>query len=150
MYSALSVELYEQLTALFDSAQELVFWVKPDESPQVIGNTAAEVWLKSFMDENTPAESRISDYTITDVTVIAGEPKSGVKWEDMAYQYVVRVTYDMTTATEQYISAGDGISGKGSFEGLFRELCVQAKSDDGGGFQIVAVGTGGGEQEFAN
>lgn len=150
MYSVLSAELYEQLVASFGSQQSLFFWVKPDEPPQVIGNAAAEVWLKTFMDENTPAESRISDYTITDVTVIAGEPKSGVKWEDMAYQYVVRVTYDITTATEQYISAGDGISGKGSFEGLFRKLCVKVKLDDGGGFQIIAVGTGGGEQEFAN
>lgn len=150
MYTALSEELYEQLAALFDPAQNLSFWVKPDESPQVIGNAAAEIWLRSFMAENTPAESRISKYTITDVTVIAGEPKAGVKWDEMAYQYVVQLTYDITTASDQYSAAGDGISGKGSFEGLFRELYVKEKLDNGGGFQIVAASTGGGEQEFAS
>lgn len=127
----------------------LTFFVKPDEPAQVIGETAATVWLNSFMETDTPAENRISDYTITDVTVIAGEPKQGVKWEDMAYQYVVRVTYDITTATEQYFAPGDGVSGKGTFQNLFRELCVKVKSDDGGGYYIVSVGTGGAEQEFA-
>ena len=97
---------------------------------------------------DTPAESRISDYTITDVTVIAGDPKQGVKWEDMAYQYIVQVTYDITTATEQYFAPGDGISGKGTFQNLFRELCVKIKSDDGGGYYIVRIGTGGAIQEF--
>ncbi|HBR01572.1 MAG TPA: hypothetical protein DD738_03080 [Ruminiclostridium sp.] len=148
-YSILSEELYAQLVASFDSSKGLFFWVKPDESPQVIGDTAAAVWLKSFMEADTPAESRIADYTITDVTVIAGDPKQGVKWENMAYQYVVRVTYDITTATEQYFAPGDGISGKGTFQNLFRELCVKVKSDDGGGYYIVSVGTGGAEQEFA-
>lgn len=148
MYSVLSDALYQELVLSFKSNEYLFFWAKPDEPPQYIGNTAAEIWLKSFMGEKTPAENRISDYKITDVTVIAGQPKEGVTWEDMDYQYVVQLTYDITTATEQYLSAGDGISGKGSFQGLFRELCVKVTSKDGGGFQIVAVGTGGGEQEF--
>ena len=148
-YSILSEEFYVQLVASSDSEKGLFFWIKPDESPQVIGETAATVWLNSFMETDTPAENRISDYTITDVTVIAGEPKQGMKWEDMAYQYVVRVTYDITTATEQYFAPGDGVSGKGTFQNLFRELCVKVKSDDGGGYYIVSVGTGGAEQEFA-
>lgn len=147
-YSVLSSDLYLQLVDSFKSNDYLFFWLKPDEPPQYIGDTAADVWLKSFMNEQTPAESRISDYEITDVTVISGEPKKGTKWEDMAYQYVVQVTYNITTATEQYLAAADGISGKGSFQGLFRELCVKVKVGDGGGFQIVAVGTGGGEHEF--
>lgn len=124
----------------------LSFWVKPDEPPQVIGDTAAIIWLKSFVGAQVPAESRIYDYTITKVNVIAGEPKAGTQWEDMAYQYVVQIRYDITTATEEYFAPGDGVSGKGTFQGLFRELCV--KAIDGGSYQIVSVGTGGGTQEF--
>lgn len=147
-YSVLSESLYTQLVSSFNSTKGLFFWVKPDESLQVIGETAAAVWLKSFMRVDTPAESRISDYAITDVTVIVGDPKQDVKWEDMAYQYIVQVTYDITTVTEQYFAPGDGISGKGTFQNLFRELCVKIKSDDGGGYYIVSVGTGGAVQEF--
>ncbi len=128
----------------------LTFWVKPDEPPQVIGNTAAVIWLKSFMGPHVPAESRIADYNITKVDVIAGKPKAGVKWEDMAYQYAVRVRYDITTATEEYFNPGDGVSGRGTFAGLFVELCVKVKTTGGGGYQIVSADTGGGEQEFAN
>ncbi|HHU76502.1 MAG TPA: DUF4825 domain-containing protein [Firmicutes bacterium] len=128
----------------------LTFWVKPDEPPQVIGNTAAAIWLKSFMGARVPAASRLSDYNITKVDVIVGEPKAGVKWEDMAYQYVVRIRYNIATATEEYFNPGDGVSGKGDFEGLFVELCVKVKTTDGGGYQIVSAGTDGGEQEFAN
>ena len=118
----------------------LTFFVKPDEPAQVIGDTAAAVWLKSFMEADVPAESRISDYTITKVNVIAGEPKAGIQWEDMAYQYVVQITYDITTATEEYFAPGDGVSGKGTFKVLFRELGVKVKSDDGGGKTIIAKG----------
>lgn len=142
-YSVLSEELYAQLVSSLDSEKGLFFWIKPDESTQVIGDTAAAVWLKSLMGTDTPVENRISDYTITDVTVITGEPKQGMKWEDMAYQYVVRVTFDITTATEQYFAPGDGVSGKGTFQNLFRELCVKVKSGDGGGYYIVSIGTGG-------
>ena len=147
-YSILSNELYSQLVSSFDSPKRLFFWIKPDEPPQVIGDTAAGIWLNSFMETDTPDESRIADYKITKVTVIAGNPKQGVKWEDMAYQYVVQLTYDITTATEQYSAPGDGISGKGTFQNLSRELGVKVKSGDGGGYQIVSVGTGGAEQEF--
>lgn len=147
-YSILSNELYAQLVSSFDSPKRLFFWIKPDEPPQVIGDTAAGIWLNSFMETDTPDESRIADYKITKVTVIAGNPKQGVKWEDMAYQYVVRLTYDITTATEQYSAPGDGISGKGTFQNLSRELGVKVTSGDGGGYQIVSVGTGGAEQEF--
>ncbi|QOX65362.1 DUF4825 domain-containing protein [Anoxybacterium hadale] len=148
MYTSLSKELYAQLVSSFESAEGMFFWVKPDEPPQVIGDTAAVVWLKSFMEADTPDDSRITDYKITNVTVIAGNPKQGVKWEDMAYQYVVRLTYNITTAAEQYSAPSDGISGKGTFQNLFRELGVKVKSVDGGGYQIVSVGTGGAEQEF--
>ena len=140
----------QQIDGYIPTQQEgLTFFVKPDEPAQVIGDTAAAVWLKSFMEAGVPAESRISDYTITKVNVIAGEPKAGIQWEDMAYQYVVQITYDITTATEEYFAPGDGVSGKGTFKGLFRELGVKVKSDDGGGYYIISVGTGGAEQEFA-
>ncbi len=125
----------------------LTFFVKPDEPAEVIGRTAAEVWLKSLMDAETPAEQRIAAYEITDVSVIAGEPRAGEQWADMKYQYVVRVNYNITTATEDYFAPGDGVSGKGTFQGLFRELSLKAQ--EAGGFEIVYIGTGGGEQIFA-
>lgn len=125
----------------------LTFFVKPDEPAEVIGRTAAEVWLKSLMDEETPAEQRIADYEITGVSVIAGEPRAGEQWADMKYQYVVRVNYNITTATEAYFAPGDGVSGKGTFQGLFRELSV--KVHENGQFEIVYIGTGGAEQIFA-
>ena len=130
-----------------EAAKLLTFWVKPDEPPQVVGETAVKIWLQSFMQADTPAESRISDYTIEDVTVIAGTPKEGQSWQDMRYHYVVRTNYTIQTASEQYLSPSDGVSGLGSFSGLFRELCVKSLED--GSFEIVSVGTGGGEREFA-
>ncbi|MDD2235045.1 MAG: M56 family metallopeptidase [Desulfitobacteriaceae bacterium] len=62
-------------------------------------------------------------------------------------QELIDFTYDITTATAEYFAPGDGVSGKGIFQGLFRELCV--KAIDGGSYRIVSVGTGGGTQEFA-
>ncbi len=132
------------------AAARLTFWVKPDEPPEVIGRTAAEVWLKSYMGSSVPAESRLAAYEVTGVNVISGTPKAGERWEDMQYQYVVRVNYNITTAAEGYIAPGDGVSGKGTFEGLFRELCVKLHPDGGRYFEIVSIGTGGGEQIFAD
>ncbi len=125
----------------------LTFWVKPDEPPQVIGETAAKVWLNSYM-EDVPPVNRLADYKINKVTVISGTPKKGQTYAEMNYHYVVRLNYDITTASEEYLAAGDGISGKGTFKDLFRELCVKDLS--GGNFEIVSAGTGGGEQEFAD
>ncbi len=126
---------------------ELTFFVKPDEPAQVIGETAANIWLKSYIGENAPPTERIADYTINAVTVIAGDPKEGQSRADMEYHYVARVNYDVATASEEYFAPSDGVSGKGMFQGLFRELCVKALGN--GNFEIVSIGTGGGEQEFA-
>ena len=65
----------------------------------------------------------------------------------MPYHYVVQMTYDIETASDKYLAAGDGVSGKGNFSGLFRELCVKALEN--GSFAIVSIGTGGGTQAFA-
>lgn len=141
------IERYQQGTG----QKNLTFFVKPDEPPEVIGHTAAVIWLKSLMSSEgreVPAESRISDYAIVDVSVIVGTPREGEKWEDMKYHYVVRVNYNITTATEEYFAPGDGVAGKGTFEGLFRELCVRAPQGNSQ-FEIVSVGTGGGEKIFA-
>lgn len=142
-------EIEEQIKhwQLEPGQSNVTFFVKPDEPAEVIGRTAAEVWLKSLMDEETPAEQRIADYEITGVSVIAGEPRAGEQWADMKYQYVVRVNYNITTATEDYFAPGDGVSGKGTFQGLFRELSLKAQET--GGFEIVYIGTGGAEQIFA-
>ncbi len=61
----------------------------------------------------------------------------------MKYHYVAHINYNITTATEEYFASGDDVAGKGSFDGLFRELCI--KSLGGGNFEIVSTGTGGGE-----
>lgn len=123
------------------------FFVKPDEPAEVIANTAAEVWLKSLTGNNVPVENRIAAYEIVGVSVVVGEPRTGEKREDMKYHYVVRVNYNITTATERYYFPADGASGKGTFKGLFRELCVKALSN--GQFEIVHIGTSGSEQIFA-
>lgn len=136
-----------QSSAGLEQQTKLTFFVKPDEPAPVIGETAANIWLKSYMGEGVSPTERIADYTINAVAVIVGGPKEGQRWSDMAYQYVVRVDYDITTASEEYFAPGDGVSGKGTFQGLFRELCVKALEN--GNFEIVSVGTGGGEQEFA-
>ncbi len=124
----------------------LSFWVKPDEPAQVIGENAAIIWLKSYMGESAPPAERIADYEIHDVTVIAGAPKEGQPRQDIPYHYVVRVSYGITTASDAYFAPGDGVSGKGTFKGLFRELCV--RDLESGNFDIVEAGTGGGEQAF--
>ena len=125
----------------------LTFFVKPDEPPQVIGETAASIWLKSYMEESTPPVERIEDYEINEVTVISGTPKAGQNWQDMNYHYVVRMNYDITTASDEYFAPGDGVSGRGTFKGLFRELSV--KDLGGGNFDILSAGTGGAESEFS-
>ncbi|WRS28485.1 M56 family metallopeptidase [Oscillospiraceae bacterium MB08-C2-2] len=137
----------DSVNALPARQDELTFFVKPDEPPQVIGETAAIIWLKSYMEESTPPVERIEDYNINAVTVISGTPKSGQNREDMSYHYVVRINYDITTASEEYFAPGDGVAGKGTFKGLFRELCV--KDLGSGNFAIISAGTGGGESEFA-
>lgn len=115
----------------------LTFFVKPDEPAQIIGETAAITWLKTYMDESVPSVERIADYKINEVTVISGTPKKGQTWQDMKYHYVVRINYDITTASDEYFAPGDGVSGKGTFKGLFRELCV--KDLGGGNFDILSA-----------
>lgn len=134
-----------------EQSNRLVFWAKPDESAQVIGETAAKLWLKSYMEEAVPLTERISDYTINNVTVIAGDSRKGQSRADMEYHYVVRMDYDITTASEEYLVPGDGVSGEGTFQGLFREIYVKELSGNqtsSGNFEIVGAGTGGGEREF--
>lgn len=125
----------------------LTFWIKPDETLEVLGRTAAEVWLTAQTDPAVPDEQRLAGYEIREVTVAAGTPPAGQSWEEMPYQYLVQVEYDIRTASEAYHAPGDGIAGRGSFEGLYRELGVKALGD--GEYAIVSVGTGGGEQYFA-
>lgn len=126
----------------------LAFFVSPGEAAQVIGETAAVTWLKSYTEEGAPPAERIEDYKINKVTVISGMPPKGKARQDMKYHYVVYIDYDITTASNEYFAPGDGVSGKGTFKGLFRQLCV--KELGGGNFDIVSAGTGGGTQEFAD
>lgn len=146
MYSILSSELYAQLVLLFNPAEGLSFRVKPDEAPQAIGYTAADIWLKSFLSEQIPAESRISHYEITDLSVLTADSKPGIDWEDMDYQYAARVTFDITTASEQYSSPSDGISGKGTFQSLSRVLYIK-RSGGTGSYQIIIASMDGMAQE---
>lgn len=135
-----------QSSAGLEQQTKLAFFVKPDEPAQVIGETAANIWLKSYMGEDVSPTEQIANYTINAVTVIAGDSREGQSPADMDYHYVVRVNYDIITAFEEYFAPGDGVSGKGMFQGLFRELCV--KDLGNGNFEIVSVGTGGGDQEL--
>ncbi|GEM_PF-4420004 len=139
--SSMSIGLSE--LPLSSAAQEeeqiLTFWVKPDEPAQVIGEVAAMQWLNSYMDEKVSDPERISDYTIDSVTVLGTEiSESGGEIAD--YIIHVRVQYEITTASEEYSAPDDGISGKGTFGGLFRELYV--KRLDNGNFALVSVSQG--------
>lgn len=127
--------------------EPLTFWIKPDETLEVLGRTAAEVWLTAQTDPAVPDDLRLAGYEIQEVTVAAGTPPAGQSWEEMSYQYLVRVEYDIRTASEAYRAPGDGIAGRGSFEGLSRELGVKVLEH--GEYAIVSVGTGGGEQYFS-
>lgn len=124
----------------------LTFWIKPDEPPEVLGRVAAGVWLTAQTDPAVPDEQRLAGYEIKEVSVVAGTPPAGERWEEMPYQYLVRVDYDIRTASEAYLAPGDGVAGKGSFSGLFRELAVKAL--EGGSYAIVSAGTGGAGQAF--
>ncbi|BCJ94883.1 hypothetical protein acsn021_24520 [Anaerocolumna cellulosilytica] len=126
--------------------ERIVFWVKPDETPQAIGKVAVMQWLNRYKGDKVSNLERITDYTVDSVNVISGTPKAGQTWQDMPYHYVVRAEYSISTATEEYLSPADGISGKGWFKGLFKELCV--KSLGNGNFEVISIGTGGGEQKF--
>ena len=145
-YSVLSDELYSELIKSFDQlarpfkysmTNEVRFWVKPDEPAQVIGEVAAIQWLNSYKEDNVSETERIVDYIINSVTVLAVDMAAG---DREMYDYIVNVHYGITTAAEGYSALGDGISGKGIFDGLFRILYV--KDLGGGNFEIVSIDRG--------
>lgn len=125
----------------------LSFWIKPDEPLQVLGTTAATVWLNAKLDESVPDTERLAGYSIQSVRATEGTPPAGQSREELPYQYLVRISYDITTASEAYSAPGDGIAGLGTFAGLYRELGV--KELEQGSYAIVSVGTGGGAAIFA-
>lgn len=118
----------------------IVFWVKPDEPPQVIGTVAVMQWLNHYKEDAVSNIERITDYTVDHVSVAAAS-KAGQTSQDMPYDYVVRANYSITTASEEYRAPDDGISGKGVFDGLSRELYVKSLSN--GNFEVVGIQAGG-------
>lgn len=117
--------------------ERIVFWVKPDETPQGIGQVAVMQWLNRYKGDTVSNLERITDYTVNSVDVISETPKAGEAWQDMPYHYVVRAEYSITTASEEYLSPTDSISGKGLFEGLIIEMCV--KSLGNGNYEVVSI-----------
>ncbi len=124
----------------------LTFWVKPDEPPEVLGDVGANTFLAWLTRPEAPDTERLAGYTLRECRTVSGTPPEGQSWEEMPYQYLVQITYDITTASEAYLAPGDGVAGLGSFAGLYRELAI--KQLKGGGYAIVSVGTGGGQQAF--
>lgn len=127
--------------------EPLTFWINPDEPPEVLGDVAAKTYLAQFTRPEAPDAERLAGYTVRECRTVSGTPPEGQSWEEMPYQYLVQVTYDITTASEGYLAPGDGAAGRGSFAGLYRELAVKALEH--GGYAIVSAGTGGGQQAFA-
>lgn len=127
--------------------EPLTFWINPDEPPEVLGDVAAKTYLAQFTRPEAPDTERLAEYTLRECRTVSGTPPEGQSWEEMPYQYLVQITYDITTASEGYLAPGDGIAGLGSFAGLYRELAVKAL--ERGGYAIVSAGTGGGQQAFA-
>ncbi len=140
--NSISIGLYELTLPpeVQKDEESLTFFVKPDESPQVIGEVAAVQWLNHFKDNNVPETVRISDYTIDSVTVMAADMD-----ENSAdrYDYLVEVQYNITTATDSYSTPENGISGKGTFNGLFCKLPVKAIPH--GSYEILSAIIGEGE-----
>ena len=138
--NSISIGLYEvPLPSEVQKEEAFTFFVKPDESPQIIGEVAAIQWLNRFKDSNVPETIRISDYTIDSVTVMAVDMD-----ENSAdrYDYLVEVQYTITTATDSYSTPENGISGKGTFNGLFCKLPVKALQN--GSYEILNAITGEG------
>ena len=122
---------------------ELSFGIKPDEPVEVIGDAAAHIWLKSYMEESTSPVERIADYAINAITVTSVKPREDQAWENMNYHHAVRVDYRITTNSEEYSNPSDLIDGKGEFDGLSRELYVRDMGN--GNFSIISSGTYMGE-----
>lgn len=112
----------------------LNFWIKPDEDGWVMGEVAAIQWLNSYKGDDVSETERIKDYTINDVLVMAVDMSTS---GDQMYDYIVTINYSIMTATEGYLALADNISGKGTFDGLHRELYVKGLGM--GNFQIVDV-----------
>lgn len=138
-YIGISQESEEEL---FQDAEvePIIFWVKPDETLQAIGKVAALEWLDRYKDEKAADNERITDYSLYSVKVISCKPEANQTWQEMPYQYVVCLEYSITTATQEYRSPVNGISGKGLFEGLYIELSL--KDLGRGNYEVVGVGTG--------
>ncbi len=137
-YIGISQESEEEL---FQDAEvePIIFWVKPDETLQAIGKVAALEWLDRYKDEKAADNERITDYSLYSVKVISCKPEANQTWQEMPYQYVVCLEYSITTATQEYRSPVNGISGKGLFEGLYIELSL--KDLGRGNYEVVGVGT---------
>lgn len=128
----------------FASAQNLTFTVSDEDwQPERFGAAAFMTWLATFLGEEVSPEERLADFWFNNIRVYKGEWKD---LQELPYHYVVQVNYGITTATDEYFAPADGISGKGSFDNLFRELGV--KSLGNGQYEIVGVGTGGAVRDF--
>lgn len=119
----------------------LTFAAQPDAIS--IGEAAVRCWLDSKVGVQIPETERIGNYTVGKITVTAGDLKEGETGEDMPYDYVVQANYSITTDSEAYHMPGDGVSGKGTFDGLYREIHVRAL--DNGDYEIVSVSKGSNE-----
>ena len=126
----------------YASQSVLTFWADPID----FGKVAATVWLDSLNSDTTSSQNRIASYQINNTIITSGTPHNEIYWEDMKYHYVVLVNYDITTATDDYLSVLDGLSGKSTFKGLTRELSI--RMSETGSYEIVHIGTGGAESEF--
>lgn len=111
-----------------------------------IGEEAVRCWLDSKVGVQIPETERIGNYTVSRITVTDSEPKAGEIGENMPYDYVVQANYSITTDSEAYHMPGDGVSGKGTFDGLYCEIYVRAL--DNGDYEIVSVSRGRNEQEL--
>lgn len=102
-----------------------------------IGEAGAAHYYAAFTGENIPEEYRITEYRITKIVLTAGDKT----------EFCVGVTADYSTTGRYFLSANGSFvpnGAGGDCTGDYKEFRI--KSLDGGEYEIVSMGTGGGAQ----
>lgn len=122
------------------ASQSLTFNFDGEVTAENIAKKAAETFFAIYMQESTPANKKIESYEITGINPVELKSDNSKDSAKMSYQYVAQITYKIVTLSDEYSAENDDISGKGTFENLYREICIKNQGD--GKYEIVTVGDG--------
>ncbi len=110
-----------------------------DTDPVKVGEAAIIQYYSAFTGEDVPKEYRITGFSVSDVTLLAGDPAEFCVSAKTAY-----------TATGSYFMSANG-NGAPTADGTgirWSDCYIEfrVKSLGGGNYEIVSIGTGGGAQ----